>query len=72
MNSLNKHLECEYCDGVTETKSVSRTFKRFGQEFRFENIEAEVCPKCGEIYFDGQTLKEIEEKIRRESLPLVA
>ena len=72
MNSLNKHLECEYCDGVTETKSVSRTFKRFGQDFRFENIEAEVCPKCGEIYFDGQTLKEIEEKIRRQSLPLVA
>ena len=72
MNSLNKHLECEYCDGVTETKSVSRTFKRFGQDFRFENIEAEVCPKCGEIYFDGQMLKEIEEKIRRQSLPLVA
>ena len=72
MNSLNKHLECEYCDGVTETKSVSRTFKRFGQDFRFENIKAEVCPKCGEIYFDGKILKEIEEKIRRQSLPLVA
>ena len=72
MNSLNTHLECEYCDGVTETKAVSRTFKRFGQEFRFENIEAEVCLKCGEIYFDGKTLKEIEKKIRRESLPLVA
>jgi YgiT-type zinc finger domain-containing protein len=72
MKFLNKHLECEFCDGTTETKTVSRTFKRFGQEFRFENIEAEVCPKCGEIYFDGKILKEIEEKIRRESLPLVA
>lgn len=72
MKPLNKHLECEFCDGVTETKSVNRTFKRFGREFDFENIEAEVCPKCGEIYFDGKMLKEIEEKIRRQALPLVA
>ncbi len=72
MKFLNKHLECEFCDGITETKSVSRTFKRFGREFQFENIEAEVCPNCGEIYFDGKTLKEIEEKIRRQVLPLVA
>ena len=72
MKFLNKHLECEFCDGTTETRSVSRIFKRFGREFRFENIEAEICPKCGEIYFDGKTLKEIEEKIRRQALPLVA
>lgn len=59
---------CEFCDGITETKYVSYTFKRYGQAFTYENIKAEICPKCGERYLDGKSVLEIEADIERKAL----
>lgn len=64
MDKISEHLHCESCDGITETKFITKTFKRNGQGFTFHNVKAEVCPKCGARYFDGQTLTEVEEDIK--------
>lgn len=71
-HSTKEHFDCESCDGETETKFVSYTFKRYGQEFTYPNIKAEVCKKCGEIYLDGSSVLEIEEDIKRKMMPKVA
>ncbi len=63
---INEHLLCEFCDGTTETKYISKTFKRKGQEFTFHNIQVELCPKCGEFYYDGKILMQIEIEIKQK------
>lgn len=61
-----KHLLCEFCDGTTETKYISKTYKRERQEFTFHNVQVELCPKCGEIYWDGMILGQMEAEIKQK------
>jgi YgiT-type zinc finger domain-containing protein len=57
------HKECPICEGELVNKLISYTFKRFGQEFNYHNIKAEVCVKCGERFLDGETVIKIEQEI---------
>ncbi len=66
MSNSNNHILCEFCDGTTETKYISETFKREGQEFTFHNVQVELCPKCGEIYWDGMILRQLEAEIKQK------
>jgi YgiT-type zinc finger domain-containing protein len=69
MKFSTKQIHCDFCEiGITETKFVSKKFKRFGQEFTFDQIEAEVCNNCGEVYLDGKTVKKIEQQIKDKML----
>lgn len=72
MSQTIEHLICEFCDGVTETKYITKTFDYLGQPFTFDNIKAEVCKNCGEIYIDGSTMVEIENEMERKLLRKVA
>jgi YgiT-type zinc finger domain-containing protein len=56
---------CESCDGMTKAGLVEHTFKRHGQQFHYKKIPAHVCRKCGEIYLDGESIREIERDINR-------
>ncbi len=60
---MNKHILCEYCGGKTKTKLVDKTIFHKGKTVLVENIEAEVCESCGERYFNGKMLLELEDKI---------
>lgn len=59
---MNKR--CPVCDGQLVDEKISKTFKRYGQEFTYQNIQAEVCLKCGERFLDGPTITNIEREIR--------
>jgi YgiT-type zinc finger domain-containing protein len=64
-----KQINCDFCEiGITETKLITKTFKRFGQSFTIENIEAEVCNNCGEAYLSSDTIKAIDNKIEKQLL----
>lgn len=65
-NSTKKHFHCDFCEGVTQTKFIDYTLKRFGREYLLKNIEAEVCPNCDNAYLQGPILKEAEAKIIKE------
>jgi len=56
--------KCVICEGETENKLVSVTFKRYGQEFVYHDIKARVCKSCGEEFLDGPTITSIEREIR--------
>lgn len=64
---MSKILECVICDGETKKELVSKTFHRFGQDFTYHNIKAEVCQKCGERFLDGVTITNIEKEIREKA-----
>lgn len=51
---------CEFCEGQTIKKKVKRQHWLQGKLYIVENVEAEVCPECGERYFHATTLDEID------------
>jgi YgiT-type zinc finger domain-containing protein len=61
---MNKR--CPICDDQLIDKEVSKTFKRYGQEFAYHNIKAEVCQNCGDRFLDGPTVTHIEREIREK------
>ncbi len=58
-----KHLHCAFCDTLTKTKLVSREKIRNGKGYSLQ-MKAEVCPNCGEQYYDGERLAEFEKMVK--------
>jgi len=57
---------CEFCDGETVKKKVRRQHWLNGRLYIVENVEAEVCPECGERYFHATTLDQIDRILEAE------
>lgn len=57
---------CEFCDGETLKKKVRRQHWLNGRLYIVENVEAEVCPECGERYFHATTLDQIDRMLEAE------
>jgi len=53
-------MTCEFCNGQTVKEKVKRQHWLHGKLYIVENVEAEVCPECGERYFHATTLDEID------------
>jgi YgiT-type zinc finger domain-containing protein len=51
---------CEFCDRETVKKRVRRHHRLHGRLYIVENVEAEVCPECGERYLHATTLDQID------------
>lgn len=60
-----KSSECE-CGGVEQKKKISKEISIAGTTIWVENMDAFVCEKCGEIYFNGEELLKLEKKSRRQ------
>jgi len=54
---------CEFCEGETVKKKVRRQHWLNGRLYIVENVEAEVCPECGERYFHATTLDQIDRML---------
>lgn len=65
MNRVKK-MTCEFCEGQTEKKRVKRRHWLHGKLYIVENVEAEVCPDCGERYFHATVLDEIDRLLEKE------
>lgn len=57
---------CEFCGGLTIKKKVSRQHWLNEKLYIIENVEAEVCPECGERYFHARTLDEIDRMLKAD------
>jgi YgiT-type zinc finger domain-containing protein len=57
---------CEFCGGQTKKKKVKRQHWLHGKLFIVENVEAEVCPQCGERYFHATVLDEVDRYLLAE------
>ena len=57
---------CEFCDGKTQKKSVTKLHRLQGNFYLLENVAAEVCQECGERYFHATTLDRIDVLLNAE------
>ena len=53
-------MNCEFCGGETVSKKVKRQHWLHDKLYIVENVDAEVCPECGERYFHAKVLDEID------------
>ena len=59
---MNK--ECPICYSQLIDEKNFYTFERYGQEFTYQNIKAEVCQKCGDRFLNCPTIVNIEREIK--------
>ena len=59
-------MMCEFCDGQTIKKKVTRQHWLQDRLYIVENVDAEVCPDCGERYFHATTLDAIDRLLNAE------
>ena len=57
---------CEFCDGETIKKRIKKHHWLNGELYIIENVEAEVCPECGERYYHAKTLKAIDKYLSQK------
>ena len=57
---------CEFCDGETLKKKVRLQHWLLGRLYIVEDVEAELCPECGERYFHATTLDQIDRMLEAE------
>jgi YgiT-type zinc finger domain-containing protein len=57
---------CEFCNGQTIAKKVRRQHWLNGKLYIVENVDAEVCPECGERYFHATVLDQIDRLLTSE------
>jgi YgiT-type zinc finger domain-containing protein len=57
-------MKCEFCSGETVPRRVRKQHWLKGRLYIIENVEAEVCPQCGERYFHARTLDKIDAVIQ--------
>ncbi len=51
---------CEFCGNQTTPRKVKKQHWLHGKLYIIENVEAEVCPECGERYFHATILDDID------------
>ncbi|MGQ9626165.1 MAG: type II toxin-antitoxin system MqsA family antitoxin [Anaerolineae bacterium] len=52
--------ECYFCKGRIEKRTI-RHIHRWGEKIIiFDDVPAEVCTQCGEVYLSPEVLKEID------------
>lgn len=59
-------MECEFCGGQTQTRSVKRQHWLNRKLYLVENVEAQVCTECGERYFHAKTLDALDEHLAHQ------
>ncbi len=57
---------CEFDNATTVTKRVTKHHRLDGKWYVVENVEAQVCPECGERYYQAKTLDAIDAMLRGE------
>lgn len=55
--------KCPMCDGQLIDEETSITLKRYGQEFTYHNVKTEICLNCGDKFYDGRSIMNIEREI---------
>lgn len=60
---------CYFCKGTVVKKKVKHVHI-WGEEILvFENVGAEVCTQCGEIYFAPEVLEVMDKETQKPAMP---
>lgn len=56
-------MKCELCNFETIERKVRKQHWYKGDLYIIENVDAEVCPECGERYYHAKNLDKIDQLI---------
>jgi YgiT-type zinc finger domain-containing protein len=59
-------MKCEFCPSETTLRRVRKQHWHKGRLYIVENVEAEVCPECGERYSNASVLDKLDALIEGE------
>jgi YgiT-type zinc finger domain-containing protein len=57
------------CPGEYEHRFIVHTVKHGSEVFVFENVPAEVCDVCSDVLLEPETIRHIEELMRKKQKP---
>lgn len=57
---------CEHCGATTLKKAVTKQHWLHARLYIIEDVDAEVCPQCGERYFHAATLAGIDKLLESD------
>ena len=56
---------CAMCGGELRNTAITHEERRGKVLYLFENVPAQVCAACGEVWIEGGTLEEVDRLIRQ-------
>jgi YgiT-type zinc finger domain-containing protein len=56
---------CAVCGGSLTATTISHEERRGDRFFLFQNVPAQVCERCGEVWIEEKVLQEIDRLIER-------
>ncbi len=59
----------EGCAGEYESRRIVHTVRHMGRLVVMENVPADVCELCGDVLLRPETIRHIEELLKKASLP---
>lgn len=59
-----KFDRCEYCGGVVRARKVTVDLRQAERLCIFRNVPVGVCSKCGERYYPGPVLEQLDQIAR--------
>ncbi|MGI8555850.1 MAG: YgiT-type zinc finger protein [Pyrinomonadaceae bacterium] len=65
MEKISKHIHCDNCNFLTETKTTTLEVPRFGKIYELHDVQAEICPNCGATYISARAAKDFEDSFQK-------
>lgn len=59
---------CLFCKGEINIQKISHIHKWGDEYYLFENVQAEVCKQCGEVFFLPEALKLMDEYVKEKKI----
>jgi YgiT-type zinc finger domain-containing protein len=56
---------CAVCGGALRATTITHEERRRSRLYLFENVPAQVCTVCGEVWLDEGTLREVDRLLRK-------
>jgi YgiT-type zinc finger domain-containing protein len=54
---------CYFCKGTVKEQAVCHVHQWRERVFIFDNVPAEVCTQCGEMYFGPEALEQMDKMV---------
>ena len=61
----DKKERCAVCGGTLRDTTITHEERRGLEVYLFQNVPAQVCEACGEIWIEEKTLQEIDRLIKQ-------
>ncbi len=59
----SRNAKCSECGGSVRRKTIDQEFEKEGVRVRLSGLQASVCGRCGEVYFEPGGAQQVVEAV---------